>query len=79
MTEGPVDPGPDLSLAEIDPMDSRQLEAWERRTLEHGFATVLVESDRLRQLGVIDDAGRLLTDTLPDDMRPEPGNDGVSR
>lgn len=75
MTEGPVDPGPDLSLADIDPTDSRQLEAWERRTLERGFAEVLVESDRLRQLGIIDDAGRLCTDRLPDDTRPEPGND----
>jgi hypothetical protein len=60
-------------------MDSQQLEAWERRTLEHGLAAVLVESDRLRQLGIIDDAGRLFTDRLPDDMRPEPSNDGVRR
>lgn len=65
-----------LPLAYIDPTDSRQLEAWERRTLERGLAEVLVESDRLRQLGIIDDAGRLLTDRLPDDMRSKPRHDG---
>lgn len=79
MTEVSVEPGRELSLTDIDPMNSRQLEAWERRTLEHGLAAVLAESDRLRQLGIIDDAGRLITDTLPDDMRPEPGSCSMSR
>lgn len=74
MTQSPADSAPDLSLADIDPTDDRQLEAWERHTLEQGFATVLAESDRLRQLGIIDDAGRLLNKPL-DDVSAESSTD----
>jgi len=64
-----------VTLADIDPTDEAQVAAWEARMVEQGLARVLAKTARLEQLGVIDEQGRLLTDELPADMRPESRTD----
>ena len=59
-----------LTLAEFDPRDERALERWEKGMLQKGRTHLTRELRRLRDLGVLDENGKLIPKDLPPDMKP---------
>ncbi len=60
----------ELTLADIDPRDERQWNRWRVATLRKARTRIMREFRRMRDLGILDDQGNLISGDLPPDMLP---------
>jgi hypothetical protein len=63
-----------IPTAPVDDLDldrDEDEEEWERRVMVLAAARISSARDRLERLGIIDGDGKLVSNELPPDMRPE--------
>jgi hypothetical protein len=64
-----------LTLADVDPDDDRQLDAWEAEEEKRAGERIHAAVRELKAKGVIDDQGNRIRKDLPPDMREDSDTD----